>query len=555
MINTAAELFTSTLDYSYKGEETLEEAKNRFASLQADGIIKPNCTFDSNSWFTTDEYANIGLHFKFNIFNYGVSYKPILGMPYDLFLNCVKAYMVSVFGRNALTTMHTLLLDLRHIINTPVNDVYSTSATLRIASPMLCFDFFISLPISEENDELDRLLAALDNFVEKQIIVDGRNQRDLADFDSYFVFNDIIKEFWISTTDVNTKLFFFPLWLWWEFTAILPLRPREFLLTERDCLTKDSNGDYYLRIRRNNIKGKDKPITYRISDDYITEVHKITKRLGDEIQNYIDLTSQFGDTELKTLFVMDPHYAKWGRSKAWNNRYLTYTNMNTIIKTFYKEVIVKQHHLRVRYDHPDEHLADDEICYIHLGDTRHIAIINMLQEGVDLVTAALLAGHDNVNTTSHYASNTKKFIECKVYRYSRKLLHSKDMYALIPNFASFNFAPIKGTKSKLADGGYCMSDAFAKGSIEDCLKSSGKNGEIGYCRSCLFYRQDSAADEDIYSKNLKDDCDALAAAIDVVRKGNGDIECIGEALLRVRASSSSYEAYLTWKKAKEMEES
>ena len=100
----------------------------------------------------------------------------------------------------------------------------------------------------------------------------------------------------------------------------------------------------------------------------------------------------------------------------------------------------------MRYDHPDEHLADDEICYIHLGDARHIAIINMLHEGVDLLTAAMLAGHNNVNTTSHYGANTKKFIEC-----------------------------------------------------------------------------------------------------------NGDMECIGEALLRVRSSSNSYEAYLTWKKIKEME--
>ena len=45
---------------------------------------------------------------------------------------------------------------------------------------------------------------------------------------------------------------------------------------------------------------------------------------------------------------------------------------------------------------------DHEINFIHIGDTRHIAMINLIAEGASPVTAMLLAGHDNITTSSHY---------------------------------------------------------------------------------------------------------------------------------------------------------
>ena len=319
----------------------------------------------------------------------------------------------------------------------------------------------------------------------------------------------------------------------------MPLRPREFILTERDCLTQDENGNYFLRVRRNKLKGGRKNISYKISDDYETNTYMIPPKLGDEIKKYIELTSQYDDTDIQTLFVMDTHYKKWERGKAWNNRYLTYVNMTTILRYFFKEVIVGQHNLTVRYDHPKEHLPENEICFIHLGDTRHIALINMVQEGATPVITMMLAGHENMTMASHYYSNVSKLLECKTYRQCRKLLHGDNTYRVTP--------AISKPKKELSDGAFCISAEYQKGSIADCLKAVGPNAEIGHCPSCTFYRPEEESFfsyEDIYRQNLKTDCEALEQAVNIVRAGKGDKEDIGEALLKVRASSSAYEEFL-----------
>ena len=120
------------------------------------------------------------------------------------------------------------------------------------------------------------------------------------------------------------------------------------------------------------------------------------------------MTEENGNTDLNTLFVTDPHYMKWGQLKHSNSRYLTYVNMNTILRYFYRDIIVGKYGFRVLQETTNQHLEDDEIGRIHLGDTRHIALINIMQEGGTPVTAMLLTGHDNIITASHYYSNTEK---------------------------------------------------------------------------------------------------------------------------------------------------
>ena len=51
------------------------------------------------------------------------------------------------------------------------------------------------------------------------------------------------------------------------------------------------------------------------------------------------------------------------------------------------------------------HMKDDEIQYIFLGDTRHLAMINILAEGGTPVLAMALAGHNNIDISMHYAAN------------------------------------------------------------------------------------------------------------------------------------------------------
>lgn len=549
--NTAEKLFKSTLNFIMMDKTSVEEARNRFVELQKIGVIKENCQFDDSIWYTTDEYSNVGFHFSFERIPYK-QYEEVLELSYNDFLLYVKAYLVSLFGRNALTTMRNLLLDLRHIVANSIEDIYGATESLRISLPALCSDFFSTLPIPDSDESVERLMNAMESYADINFNSYQRKQRALADFDTYFLFDDMLNRFWSSPLSSEERLFYYPLYLWWKITAVLPLRPREFLLTERDCLFKDASGDYYLRLRRNQLKGGRKDISYKLSGDYAIFTCKIPDGLAAEIQQYIDLTDGREATDIGTLFVTDPHYVKWGQRKHSNSRFLSYMNMNTILRYFYKEVLQERYGLAIVYERNDRHLADNEIGYIRLGDTRHIALINIMQEGGTPGLAMLLAGHNNEEMSSHYYSNLTHLIECKTYRRYRALTSGNVQYQISGGGMHL---PEVAKGCALADGGCCYSKAYSQGEYSDCLACVGENGEIAYCPACAYYRKAGTyfSSDDVHKRNLKDDCTSLRAVVDLVREGKGNVEDIGEVLLKLRASSYSYEAYLLEKYKKSSE--
>ena len=547
MIMSERNLISSVLATSVFSTELLEEAKERFAQLQGDSIIRTGCSFDDTVWATTDEYSNIGLHFKFNLFSYTSNYYPLLNIQMHQFVDALKTFILSLIGRYALATIQSFLLDMRHITLVPPDQIYAATDEIHLSCPLLCADFFTSIYSKNEDeppDDLDHLIYAMDTIGEISAFNSKRRQRTLADFDTYFLFNDILNDFWASELSNRVRLFYYPLYLWWQITAVIPLRPREFLVTQRDCLSiKD--GEYYLSLRRNKLKGNKKMISYKLADDYVINSYKIPQRLGDQIQEYKNLTDGYDSTDIDTLFVTDTHYSQWRQKKHSDSRYLTYTNLRTILRYFYMEIIQKKYKLRiVEKPENDRHLLDDEIAQIHLGDTRHLALINLMQSGGTPVAAMLLAGHDSPDMASHYYSNLEHLIECRTYRLQRKVLGGKGEFQL----AGSTIVPKETVPFPLGNGGMCFSSTFQNDDYSDCLETVGPNGEIGYCPSCPHYRNSGATyydEEEIYKRNMKDDCIALTNAIEAVRKQHGaGVETLGSELLKLRASATTYELFL-----------
>lgn len=548
MSMTAAEkLFSAHMNIIYFDSISIAAAKARFIQFQDAGVIKSDCSFDDMVWYTTNEYSNVGLHFSFNQFSYAGYYEAIWGLSFSEFVVCVKCYLLSIFGRRVLQTMENVLLDLRHIINANPNDIYGTTDVIRIRRPALCEDFLSILSGSvEAGDEAERLVLAVAQYNNIHENLPRNNQRTLAEVDTYVRFDEIIKDFWRTSLSKDKRLFFYPLYLWWLITAVLPLRPHEFLLTPRDCLVQNENG-YFLKLRRNRIKGRrGREIAHKISEDYSTDIYRIPEYLANELQQYLDFTAEYDSTEIETLFIVDTHYKKWGQRKHNNSRYLTYVNMNTILRYYYKEVVCERLGLTIIYDREDRHLADDEIGYVHLGDTRHISLINLMKEGGTPVIAMMLAGHENTDMANHYFTNLDKWVECKTYRMYRRLTSGDTKYRLTASLTAHPLLTASGG-SPLSDGGRCFSAKYQVQNFEDCLGAIGENGEIAYCPNCSFYRckgESFFGYEDIYKRNLNSDCEALKHATKLAREGKGSIEDIGEAMLKLRASSYSYEEYL-----------
>ena len=546
-VNTAEQLFSAYTNIIIFDKASLAEGKATFNNYLSSGVIREGIKFEDSSWRTTDEYSNVGLHFKFNKKSYEDHYLGVLNIPFYDFVLYVKTFLLSVFGKKALLSMQTVLLDLRHIIEADIDDIYGSNKDIRIVHPILCEDFFSMLPSANENEAIERLCDALESYADVHFESWHGSQRTLADFDSYFLFDEILKDYWASTISLSDRMFYYPLYLWWMLTAVIPLRPREFLLTERKCLRQEIDGVYYLRLRRNKLKGSRQNVSYKLSDDYFITEYKIPTYLGQEIQKYKDLTNEFESTDIDTLFVTDYHYLKWEQRKHINSRYLTYINMSTILRYFFREVIQGIYHVDIVPDPSDKHIREKEITQIHLGDTRHIALISLMQQGGTPIAAMLLAGHANTNTASGYYSNVMNLIECQTYKQFRKVIGGQVSYQVC------KYTPFKvSAGTRLSDSGTCYSKAYAVEDFSDCLNAAGENGEIGYCPSCSFYRKPGVAffgSDDIYKRRVEDDCKAIAKAVEIVRQGKGETETIIEAALKLNASSLDYQKYLEEKKS------
>ena len=68
------------------------------------------------------------------------------------------------------------------------------------------------------------------------------------------------------------------------------------------------------------------------------------------------------------------------------------------MRYFFNEIISQEYGYQVNYFSFPTRLDENEINLIHIGDTRHIAMINLIAEGASPVTAMLLAGHEDVTT-------------------------------------------------------------------------------------------------------------------------------------------------------------
>lgn len=421
-------LFSELLTVQTLNKSSLNNARNIFDSYKDRGVLK-DCKFEDRKWYSTDEYSNVGINFNFNELSFNRWYRDIFQLNYSEFVDYVKVFVAYTLGKNVLKTLQTAVNDLKRLIRTNVEELYASSVNLQLATPSLCIDFITLLPHGEDNIELEKLIEILDLYISANRGKQSKRQRQLAQFDSYFLFNDVLNDFWNQQLEEDTRLFFYPLYLWWKITGIIPLRPKEFILTRRDCLEERDN-NYFLSLQRNNLKGNEKDVFYKLEDDYYQVTYQIPKQLAYEIKRYYKLTQRYEDTDIDTLFVSDTHYKKWNQKKHSNSRFLTYINLNTIMRYFFNDVIQDMYGLEIVYEHQKGHLKKNQIDYLHLGDTRHIALINLIAEGGTPVTAMMLAGHDNVEMSAHYYSNITNLIECQTYRQYRLITKGEVTYQI-----------------------------------------------------------------------------------------------------------------------------
>jgi len=493
------------------------QAREIFDGYKKRGVIISG-EFDDMSWTFTDETKNVGL--TLISFRNGSRKTAMewIGCTYQQYIQCVKAYIVFHFGEIGLDSLQGLSRRFNSL-----SSMSSEEAAESIKYVTHIADLLRLIPGG--NERRDAVIDALDENMEACTKSRKEYQRRiLADFKAYLRFHDVLADFWLSA-DKKQKVFYFPLYFWWNLTAVLPLRPTEFLLTPRNCL-QSQGGQYLLKIRRTKLKSGREKIGYSIANDYELQEYAIVESLAEELTKYIENTSECHRSEIDQLFVKEPHYAYFNITCQPTNRYYTYNNLSTCLRRFYDEIIIPGGH---------------DITHIHLGDTRHLAMTNLILSGGSPVICRELAGHAHIETSAHYYSNISNLVLCATQEWYRKI---KEAPAMIHGSSKY---PLTVRKNAVkVSGGRCISEVFADNRIDDCLKVFGDNGHIGDCRYCVYFLPDNPGimvdicNEQTTKEQVDADSKYLIRMIELARKNIVGAEDIGTALLRLQRSGDNY---------------
>lgn len=334
-------------------------------------------------------------------------------------------------------------------------------------------------------------------YIEDLSLVDKTKslQRKLPNYKSILLFDFIIDEHF-SKSDEEGKKMYFPLYLWWNITRVLPLRPAEFVLINNECIRHDADtNNYYLtvpRIKVNNF------IQKKLKEAKYDEI-RITRDIYSLISEYKLMAGHQGPYLLSYELYSSYSKADATGSKEYNkhNKELLWTSqLRRLLDRFYTEV-VEEGYKYIPVKKGEGEKVNRSIEKANLGDTRHLAICSMMLQGYNPLTIAELAGHTNVDTQFNYLNHLDTYVDANILilasQVEQTLKNQEKSVNVFNNSFNTRESTIqrmileKQSKTKFLreiDDGYCLSGNFPN----DCPP----NTECIMCRKFVAFTSDKA---------------------------------------------------------------
>lgn len=307
------------------------------------------------------------------------------------------------------------------------------------------------------------------------------NVRKLPNYHDILIFDYALDEYFQSCTSDEEKLQYYPVYLWWRVTRIIPMRPTEFYSLQRECVSIDTEGRYWMVLPRKK-ESSNHPGKLEITDTV-----QVNQEVFDLIEEYKRLTAAFSLES--TYLISYKAYRKYVKTKTIERtrKKMGTHQFTTLIYRFYEEIIFPKF---------------GDIERIKPGDTRHFAFCNMMLQGFNMLTIARIGGHAQLETQLHYHKHLDHFAESFVH-HAAKTLRMKRRNIWKTNWTTGSHTTI--AKSQL----YQASDFKQKYRVEHgyCTDHPA-HCKIGDCRFCEFYFF-SPEDEQEGLSWLKDCSDVL----------------------------------------------
>jgi hypothetical protein len=251
--------------------ETISKAKEIFNRYLSHGIITGG-RFEDDEWPVTDEKSRTTIRFSYSDTEYEKHAGNWIGCTSQCYKEAAKSYVLFHMGAWTLASLRELA---SHLCRTaaadfPGEDGFGDESS-HIAELLQLIPGF--------SESRNAAIECLEDCAALQRIRPGR-QRHLLDFTAYFRFHDAMDEYWQGAKP-DDRRFYFPLYLWWELTAVLPLRVTEFLMMPRDCIRETEKG-YIVTIRRTRLKGGNTLMAYRIDSDFEKKSYPVSSEVGSQ---------------------------------------------------------------------------------------------------------------------------------------------------------------------------------------------------------------------------------------------------------------------------------
>lgn len=508
---------------------TIARSQEQFAYYKQSGIITAE-RYESAEWIITNEVIKESvLNFHLDEVHFSRITAKRLNCTLVQYLQAMRIVVTSRLGFS-IQTLHNDLLIMRNFAD-------SLMVPADYASAQLLADLLYLLPGEsiyrmEVMDQINDISPLLNR---------KKHQRNLAHYQSYLRLSDILQRFWENATE-KERIFYFPVWYWYNITGVLPLRPTECVLTPRNCI-RVSNGKYYITVRRTKLKGKRQSSKYSIASDYDLQEYPILENLARTIMDYISATKAVYESDIDVLFCKSSQFLNTLPS-CENNHHYTYSNLRYCLSYFYRDIVEKKYGYSIVSGHHS--LLDYEIEKINLGDTRHIAMISLAISGSSPTICTELAGHDSIAISAHYYTNLTEFLDVLGYERYREV---KSTITKAYGASISTCYPV--------ERGYCQCEQVWNGDYSPCVSAINADGIPGACTVCRWYlsrgsslstqlpetcrsQTDDGTPKQQISMELQQTCTLLRQSIDQLRQGLGNTDTVSCILDRLAAQARQY---------------
>ncbi len=470
--------FTRTFRSQYPDGETLALAKRTLEGLGDKILLEGD--FESSTWVLSDGTKKRTFCFDLTEEAFAGGAAHWSGCTLEEYVTTVKAHTALQLGTVILDTLAAAAKEALWLAGLGEKEL-----SLSRPGPRTMSILFFLPPSTPERE-------ALFEGMESGLTIDDKgnaiSQREIPPLETCLHFDHWLDEFW-KAADKAARKDYFPVWLWWKLTSILPMRPKEFALTPRDCIGGEKEART-LTVRRTRLKKHKGGITYRVEGDYKLFTYPIPDSLAEEILWYCAITQPgkegllFGD----------------GASFSYGSLRLLLQDMCT------------------------NWVQTGDVGSLRLGDTRHLAMINLIISGSDPSACRALANHATISQSAWYFSNIKSLTDSMAFMGG----HEQGTVDLVKS--PYRYLP-KGTPFHEVPGGRCDACQVAGGDTTECLESLTEGMHLGDCRGCRHFYPYTRTVSSLQVQNGPEpelDTLFLTQMVEQMRKGKGNKTPLGK---------------------------